>query len=409
MSEGQVSGNLFQRLYVDSFRGLSKEVWILSIALLINRAGSMVLPFVSLFLTQDLDWTKKETGFAVSCYGIGSLAGAYTGGKMADRYKHKDIMLFALFAGGLAIMLIAFAKGFILLCLALFFAAGISDMLRPALYAEVSLRSTEENVTRGISLVRLAVNLGISVGPAVGGFIAFYYGYFWLFILDGLTCILAGFYLLYTLDDGPDKVRKTKAQKISAKSPYRDFYYMWFAFFNLLILSAFFQILYSVPVYLKEIYGVTEKQIGWFFTANGLLIFLFEMPIIYYLEKAKLDFKPLIIGAITMGSAYFSLAIFQSFWPAIIAYSILIAFGEIINFPFINTISIRRSDEDSLGNYMGAVAIIFSLSLIISPLIGLPVIEVVGYYYYWWLIGGVFVVGAIGIAWTRDKLDMELK
>lgn len=180
-------------------------------------------------------------------------------------------------------------------------------------------------------------------------------------------------------------------------------------FFNLLILSAFFQILYSVPVYLKEIYGVTEKQIGWFFTANGLLIFLFEMPIIYYLEKAKLDFKPLIIGAITMGSAYFSLAIFQSFWPAIIAYSILIAFGEIINFPFINTISIRRSDEDSLGNYMGAVAIIFSLSLIISPLIGLPVIEVVGYYYYWWLIGGVFVVGAIGIAWTRDKLDMELK
>lgn len=382
----------------------------MSFALLINRAGSMVLPFVSLFLTQDLGWTKYQTGIAVSVYGFGSLTGAFIGGKLSDIYRNKDIMVWSLILGGLAIMSIGFTKNFYLLTAALFVAAAISDALRPPLYAEVSLRSTDDNVTRGISLVRLAVNLGISVGPAVGGFVAYAYGYFWLFILDGITCILAGIFLFAMLEPFSEK-RKVKAKsKQGTRSPYRDFYFMCFLFFNLIILTGFFQILYSVPVYLKEVYGVNEKQIGWFFTANGLLIFLFEMPIIYYLEKAKLDFKPLIIGAVVMGSAYLSFALFQSFWPAIISYSLLIAFGEIINFPFINTISIRRSDEDSLGDYMGAVAMLFSLSLILSPLCGLPIIEFVdNYTIYWIIIGSAFMVGAIGILWSRSRLDMELQ
>lgn len=410
MNEGQLSKGLFQRLYVDSFRGLSKEVWILSITLLINRAGSMVLPFVSLFLTQDQGWTKLETGFAVTCYGCGSLAGAFVGGKLADRFRHKDIMFWSLILGGLAIMSIGFFKNFYMVSATLFIAAAISDALRPPLYAEVSLRSTDDNITRGISLVRLAVNLGISVGPAVGGFLAFAYGYFWLFILDGITCILAGLFLYFMLDSAPKKKKVKLQENKKAKSPYTDFYFMCFLFFNLVILTGFFQILFSAPVYLKEVYGVNEKQIGWFFTANGLLIFLFEMPIIYYLEKAKLDFKPLMIGAVMMGAAYLSFAIFQSFWPAIISYSLLIAFGEIINFPFINTISIRRSDEDNLGDYMGAVAMLFSLSLILSPMCGLPVIELVdNYNVYWMIIGSAFILGAIGIAWTRKHLDMELK
>jgi len=340
MIAGQPSKSLFQRLYIDSFRGLSKEVWILSITLLINRAGSMVLPFVSLFLTQDQGWSKWDSGLAVTCYGLGSLAGAYVGGKLSDRFRNKDIMLWSLILGGLAIMSIGFFKNFYMVSATLFIAAAISDALRPPLYAEVSLRSTDDNVTRGISLVRLAVNLGISIGPAVGGFLAFAYGYFWLFILDGITCIFAGIFLYFMLDSIPKKSKEEilEKKKTKAKSPYRDFYFMCFMFFNLVILTGFFQILFSAPVYLKEVYGVNEKQIGWFFTANGLLIFLFEMPIIYYLEKAKLDFKPLMIGAVMMGSAYLSFAIFQSFWPAIISYSLLIAFGEIINFPFVKTI-----------------------------------------------------------------------
>lgn len=67
------------RIYADSFKGLSKEAWMLSIVMLINRSGSMVLPFLGVYMTDQLEFSIKESGIVLSFYGVGSVIGSWLG------------------------------------------------------------------------------------------------------------------------------------------------------------------------------------------------------------------------------------------------------------------------------------------------------------------------------------------
>lgn len=377
--------------------------------MLINRSGSLVLTFLSLYLTQELDMSKTSAGIVISFYGFGSLAGSFLGGWLADRVGNFKVMFYSLIFGGCSLFGMLYITEFYLICLWIFICATILDSMRPALWSEVGHRSEEDNVTRGVSLIRLALNLGVFIGPAVGGLIAYHYGYDWLFIIDGLTCISAGVFLWFMLNPKNDKELKKeedRSKKVKGKNPYLDLHYVLFLFFNLVVLSAFFQIIFAIPVYFKEVFGMNEDEVGWFLAANGLIIFIFEMPIIYYIEKTKATFKPMIIGYLMIGFSFIVLWFVLHPLAAIVGFLILSCFGEIVSFPFISTISIKRAGEDSLGNYMGATTVLFSLAIIISPLIGLPVVEIMGYDNYWIFSFVIVLIGVAGIRWTQTKFEL---
>lgn len=351
--------------------------------------------------------SKVNAGIVISFYGVGSLAGSFIGGWLADRIGNFKVMLFSLFGGGTLLFGMLYITEFYLICFWIFICATLLDSMRPALWAEVGQRSDDDNVTRGVSLIRMALNLGVFIGPSAGGLIAYHFGYDWLFVIDGVTCILAGIFLWFMLNPKNDsaKAKEQKQNLGKGKNPYRDFYYVVFLFFNLVVLSAFFQIIFAVPVYFKEVFGLDEDDVGWFLGANGLIITIFEMPIIYYIEKTKATFKPMIIGYLMIGISF--LVLWFVFHPltAIIGFLIFNCFGEIISFPFISTISLKRSDEASMGSYMGATTVLFSLAIIISPLIGLPMVEVLGFSDYWIFSFMIVLVGVIGIWWTKDKFE----
>ncbi len=157
----------------------------------------MVLLFTSLYLTNDLKFTMVEAGFVMSLYGIGSVVGSYLGGWLADRYSHKRVMIIALLSCGAILLLLPLTANYYAICTIVFSYAIAADMFRPANTASIVDYSTFENRTRSISLIRLAANVGFTIGPAVGGFIAFYFGYKLLFVIDALTSFSAA-WLLYT-------------------------------------------------------------------------------------------------------------------------------------------------------------------------------------------------------------------
>src|SRR6185369_1507267 len=169
-------------LYRNAFSNLQRNAWILSIATFINRSGSMVLLFTSLYLTNELGFSISQAGFVMSFYGFGSVLGSYTGGWLTDRKNYFDIMLYSLISCALILLLMIVAKSMILLSIVIFCYAYAADMFRPANSAAISAYSTAENRTRSVSLMRLAINLGFSVGPAIGGVIALHLGYKWLFV-----------------------------------------------------------------------------------------------------------------------------------------------------------------------------------------------------------------------------------
>ncbi|NNC71089.1 MAG: MFS transporter, partial [Flavobacteriaceae bacterium] len=177
--------------YFNTFKGLSREVWWLSLITLINRAGTMVIPFLSLYLTKDLGLSLSKVGWIMSAFGLGSVLGSWLGGKLTDKIGYYKVMVFSLLSSGLMFIALQYFKSFESFLFGIFLLMLVADMFRPAMFVAMSAYSKPENKTRTVTLIRLAINLGFSAGPAIGGLIITSIGYNGLFWIDGITCFLA--------------------------------------------------------------------------------------------------------------------------------------------------------------------------------------------------------------------------
>jgi len=359
--------------YKSAFSNLQKQIWILSIAMFINRSGNMILLFTSLYLTRDLGFSFKTAGLIMSCYGIGSVLGSFFGGWLTDRRDHFSIMFFSLIVSGSILFLLIPAKDPFLIAGIIFSYALVSDMFRPANSTAIATYSTPENRTRSVSLVRLAVNLGFSVGPAAGGFIALYLGYHWLFVLDALTsygaAILLYFYLPRQSHEEKQKI-KTQVRTVES-SAYRDKIYLVFILLVALYGASFFQLFASVPQYFSKICHYSEDSIGLLLALNGFLVVLIEMPLIAALESTKKSFRYIIYGVLCLPVAFLILQFGKCFvvWSAF--YTLVITLSEILAMPYMMNFALSRPKKERQGEYSALYAIAFGISTIIAPSLGL--------------------------------------
>ncbi len=367
----------------------------------------MVIPFMSVYLTDQLGYSKLQSGIVLFSFGLGALIGSNIGGQLTDKVGNIKVMAMSLFGSGIGFIGILFFHQFIPLCIWMTLTAICTSMFGPAAFSAVSLWGKPENQTRGFSLLRMAINLGIAIGPAIGGFIAYGVGFEWLFVIDGITCFIALRFLLKLLSHRKGKYEKPKDEAAIKESPYQDWILMLFLFFNLINMIAFFQILFSVPVYFKEVILLDERIIGLFFTVNGLLVLVLEMPLVYMIELKNKYFTPMATGAVIIGISYLCLSYIDNGFIAIAIYSLLIAFGEVINFPLIPTLAMRRSSPENQGKYMGVVSMMFAMAFLLAPLLGLPIIEYTGYHNYFIIAASLSVFSGICLHFIRRKFAEE--
>lgn len=380
--------------YLGTFKGLSKEVWWLALVTLINRAGTMVLPFLSIYLTDSLEFTITNVAWIMSFFGLGSVAGSWIGGKLTDRIGSFKVMKISLFLTGLAFVLLQFASTFIEFCAGIFLVMLIADAFRPAMFVALSAYSKPENKTRSVTLIRLAINLGFSAGPAIGGLIITYLSYKGLFWVDGITCTLAAILLSVVLH--PKKARVVDETKIENPVSIFSDKAFWVFFVAMIIFGVtFLQYFSSMPLYYKEIHVMSELQIGLLLGFNGFLIFALEMPLIKWLEDSKYSKEFLIFfGLLLTGLSFLVLNLFS--WSGILVVGMfLMTIGEMIAFPFSNAFVIERAKNGNQGEYMGYYSIAFSIAHIFGHNSGLQMINSLGFDNTWYIITGVSIVGLI--------------
>lgn len=368
-------------LYKSSFSNLEKNIWILSFASFINRSGSMVLLFTSLYLTKELHFSISQAGLIMSMYGIGSIIGSYLGGWLTDRINFFYLLVFSQVVSGLILLLMIVGKTALEISAVVFFYALVADVFRPANSTAIATFSNPANRTRSFSLVRLAVNLGFSVGPAVGGFVALHLGYHLLFVIDAVTSICAGIMLFFVLPkkNSLHQERNKDENKVKSISAYKDTEYLKFIFFVAVYGIVFFQIFASVPQFFSRELGYGEDLIGLLMAFNGLLVVLIEMPIVGILEKKNQNFKFIIWGVWCLPLCFLFLLFGKGMLIWALVYTIVITLSEIFAMPFMMNYALSKPPKERQGQYSALYSMAYGIANIAAPSVGLGIADNYGF------------------------------
>lgn len=393
--------------YIKTFHGLSTEVWWLSLITFINRSGTMVIPFLSLYLTDNLDFSISDVGWIMSFFGIGSVVGTWLGGKLTDRIGYYKVMFVSLILTGVLFVGLQYVTTYFGFCLGIFLVMLVADAFRPAMFVALSAYSKPENKTRSVTLIRLAINLGFSAGPAIGGLIITGIGYYGLFWVDGVTCALAAILLIKVLHPKKAKIQdEVKAENpVSAYTdkPFRVFFIAMFIFG-----FVFLQYFSTVPLYYRDARFLSELEIGLLMGFNGFFIFVFEMPLIKWLEKPENSKIKLVAFGLFLVAMSF-LVINLTNWVGILIIGILfMTIGEMIAFPFSNAFAVERAKKGNQGEYMALYAIAFSLSHIFSHNAGMQLINIFGFELTWYFITLFAILGVIILLFLKLMLKKEV-
>jgi predicted MFS family arabinose efflux permease len=384
--------SLFEK-YINTFRGLSREIWLLAGITLVNRAGMMVIPFLSIYLTTEIGLSLQQVGWIMTCFGLGSLLGAWSGGKLTDKIGGYRVMFGSFILGGIGFILLQYLHDFQSICIGVFFLTLVADAFRPALFVAMSNYAKPENKTRSVTLIRLAINLGMSLGPSVGGVLILYFGYSALFWLDGATNITAGILLIILLNPKKRKAVDLPVEVANPLSPYKDGYYLLLLAGLYIFTIAFLQYFSSMPVYYRSVIGLSEGQIGLLMGMNGFLIFLIEMPIVQYFDSRNYNKAKLLIFGLSLLCLSFLILPFTSWGGVVIISVLLMTIGEIFVFPFANTLAVNRAKKGKQGEYMALFSMNFSIAHIFGHNIGMQSAEHFGFNSTWFVIAGICGVG----------------
>ena len=394
-------------LYKNAYGGLSRSTWWLALVMLINRSGTMVVPFMTMYMTQNIGVSISKAGFVMSLFGTGAVVGALIGGKLTDKLGYYYIQITTLVGGGIMFIVLGQMHSYSAICISTFFLAFVNEAFRPANSVAVAHYSKEENRTRSYSLNRLAINLGWAVGGGVGGFIASY-NYQLLFWVDGVTNLCGAVLLYFVLAPSRNVATevKIKQEKIVGRTAYQDSNYIIFIFLLFLFALCFFQLFTTIPVFYKEQFHLSVFFIGMIMTMNGLIISLFEMITIFKLEGRRPLLHFISLGVVLIGIAYLMLNIpVIERWALAMIIMLFFTFGEILSMPFMNSYFISRTSPHNRGQYAALLTVAWASAQAIGPFIGGLIAENYGYNTLWYAIAAVCILIALLFRMLHKKND----
>ncbi|WP_312343512.1 MFS transporter [Chryseobacterium binzhouense] len=360
---------------------------MLALVMLINRSGSMVLPFLGVYMTAHLKFSIENTGIVLSFFGIGSVIGSWFGGFITDKFGEYRVQYLSLLLSVPLFCLIPLFKTEIGVAAIILLQSIVSDSFRPANSVAITKYAKPENITRAFSLNRMAINLGFSIGPALGGILSAI-SYEFLFYSNAFAALSAG--ILYIIFfNKRNKLAKLKARKVKEtneikkeNSPYKDGKFLIYCFLCMLFSICFFQLFSTLTIFYKETAHLSQQNIGYLLGYSGFIVVLLEMGLVQAAEKYLNLARTMFHGTFICGLSYAMLGFDYSIITLIISMTLL-SVGEIWALPFMSTITALRSGKNNKGAYMGLNGIAFSIAFIITPYLGTLIAEKFGFTILW--------------------------
>lgn len=380
--------------------------------MLINRAGSMVIPFLGIYMSSELGFSKTQIGLVLGCFGLGSVCGSWLGGWLTDKFGNFKVQTWSLIMVIPLFLVLPQFRTFEGLAMMIFILTLVADIFRPANSVSVARYAKPENITRAYSLNRMAVNLGFSIGPALGGFLA-KFSYNWIFYGNAIAAACAAIVFIYFFRNrkartevGQIKPSDQQTDDKPVRNAYTDGLFIVFNVLCCLFSMAFFQLLSTLPLYYKEVHLLHPDQIGLLLGFSGLVIVLFEMVLVHVVEHRFSVRQIMLWGTAISGMSYLMLTgNFGIAWLFLAMF--FLSTGEMLTLPFTATVAISRASRSNQGAYMGFNSLAFAAANIFSPFLGTYTAEHYGYNTLWTAAGLILIICGIGFYWIISKMKTE--
>lgn len=392
----------------DQVRGLPRVYWYLWVGQLINRVGGFVVPFLTLYLTQELKLSLPQAATVVSLYGVGGMLAGPVGGLLADKLGRKVTLVGALVSSAACMVGLGFAKDpYTIGALAL--SIGFTtDTYRPAIFAIVADLLPPEDRLRAYAHLYWASNLGFSIAPVVAGLLA-NRGYFALFMGDAATtfafAVLAMFKIPETLGMGQGNEPAPRRGWKDLARAFTDPVFMSLLVVTFPLAVIFFQFQVTLPAEMME-HGATPAQFGMTMAINGLLIVILQPFALGRLKRYRRS-RTLATASILVGAGFGLNAFFQLPWQYAFGVAIW-TLGEIAHAPVTSSLVADLAPADARGRYQGAYFMVWALASSAAPLLGGWLHDPLGPWFWGMCFVASIVIAAahLGIAeMRRERLE----
>jgi MFS family permease len=395
--------------YIHQFE---KNLWVLSFGWFVAALGFAVsIPFIAIYFHSSLGLSLSEIGIFFGALAIIRSVFQAVGGEMSDRMERRQLLLYSQFIRSIAFLLLAFCifydLGFWAVALMLSINSIFGAIFHPVANAMVSDILPSEKRLDGYAITRAAGNLGWAVGPAIGGFLA-HQSYGLLFVISAVVTFLSSMIFLFYL-------RNPKTSQITDKFKFSDlisvkddpflFRHSMLIFVLYLVIAQFFA---PFSVYTVDMVGISEAQLGWIYTVNGVFVVALQIPITRLLAKKKFTTQ-LAMGSFVFLFGYSMIGFFAGFEFFIMA-MIIITFGEMFMSPPSLALTSRLAPEGRMGRYMGIFGFFMASGWSFGPLYGGIILDYYGHQpeLAWILISSLALVSGFGYISFARKLPKHL-
>ena len=400
------------------YKGLKKEIYVLFFGKLVTAMGSFVWPMLTFFLTTKLGLSDGVCTMLIATAMLLSLPAALWGGKLADRYDRKKlIILFDCATVGLyflaAILPVSYVTAGII------FIAGLFQTIESPAYDALNADfSTSAQRDKAYSLSYLGFNLGFIVGASVSGLL--FQKYIWLaFLLNGVAVLTSTLLIAFFVrtenavrEDGAgeevlSEYERPLEESLSVLAVFRRTpVVLWVMIVGCLASMTGNIVGILLPLQLKEAMGAGGAALyGYLSSLNGLVVILFT-PVFTMALRKFTDLPKAILGMLLFIGGILLFARGNVKWVLFVAMFIY-TLGEVVTVLGVNPYTSRRIPASHRGRVGGLVSVVQSVFSAVTQY-GISFILMLSHSNYpliWGIftVSGLIAVALYGILYLPDK------
>lgn len=390
----------------------SRTFWLIILARFIDQLGGMLIfPFFGLYITSKYSVGMTEVGVLFTIFAVTSVFGSLVGGALTDKFGRKIIIIFGLVVSAGSSLMLAFAPTLNFIYFAGSIVGLFGNIAGPAHQAMIADVLPEDKRADGFGILRVAANLAVVLGPAIGGLLAAK-GYTLLFIIDVITSFITAVIIFIFVPEtkpiakpGTSEGQGQEETFLETLAGYfkvaKDRVYMVFILGSLLMALAYMQMNTSLPVFLRDVHGIPDRGYGLLLSLNAGMVVLFQ----FWITRRVKRFAPLKImawGMVIYALGFSMYGYVSTFWLFITA-MVIITVAEMLVTPTGQAIVAKLSPEDMRGRYMAVFGFSWTIPMAIGPLAAGLIMDNYNPNWVWYACGIILLLSASTFAGLHLK------